>query len=321
MNYEKLIKEFSKRAEIDFETAAEFIDTFFTTIKIGLSKNEKVKISDFGTFSPKVYKSKIIKNKETGEIENIPEKILPHYYPSKKIFSKTSSKDVKSKKELKIYEINNEIENEIPKEDIKNNISIFKKFIPFLIILLVLNTLLSFYISFKLLKSRYVRNYFYKIISNYLDEKGLSYNTINEMVDSKFQEVINKTEEYNQQLQSTFSSQLQKLKESQEESLEKLKEIENNLKVRIEKMIKPLSQKRGKKTEVKLILYEIKKNDTLWDLSKKYMNNPYNWVGLYQTNGEKIKDPHKIYPGMKIFIPLIIEKDDTKREDKKYNKR
>jgi nucleoid-associated protein YgaU len=47
----------------------------------------------------------------------------------------------------------------------------------------------------------------------------------------------------------------------------------------------------------------------LWNLSKKYLKNPYNWVGLYKTNGEKIKDPDKIYPGMQIFIPVIIEKN------------
>lgn len=316
MKYNNFIKEFSKVSGVDFESSAEFINTFFETIKIGLAKNEKIVISKFGTFTPKIYKSKLKKNKETGEFEPVPETILPHYKPSKATLH--NKKTQSAPKKLKVLEIKESEENSSQNKN--QNFNLNKLIIVFLLFLII-NLSLSLFIGIKIIKSKYLANYISNIIEQKLYEKGLSYESINELVNTKFQEAITKTEEYSYQLQTNLTSRLQILKESQEASLAKLKEIENSLKLKIEKMIKPLSKKRDKKTEVKILLYEIKKNDTLWALSKKFMNNPYNWVGLYYSNGEKIKDPNKIYPGMKIFIPIIIENDDSKRENPESNKK
>jgi hypothetical protein len=43
-------------------------------------------------------------------------------------------------------------------------------------------------------------------------------------------------------------------------------------------------------------VYVIKKGDTLWDLSGKYLNSPYMWPELWQRN-PYITNPHWIYPG------------------------
>jgi len=43
------------------------------------------------------------------------------------------------------------------------------------------------------------------------------------------------------------------------------------------------------------------KGDTLWDISVKYMNNPYFWPKLWQWN-DYISNPHFIYPGDKISL-------------------
>lgn len=43
------------------------------------------------------------------------------------------------------------------------------------------------------------------------------------------------------------------------------------------------------------------KGDTLWDISEKYMNNPYFWPKLWQWN-DYITNPHFIYPGDKIML-------------------
>ena len=79
-------------------------------------------------------------------------------------------------------------------------------------------------------------------------------------------------------------------------------EIEGQLKKKVKRIIRSKSKKGKKNIQVKTILYTVKKNDTLTKISARYLKNPYNWVGLYHTNGKKIKNPHKIYPGQKIFI-------------------
>ncbi|GEM_PF-182289 len=62
-----------------------------------------------------------------------------------------------------------------------------------------------------------------------------------------------------------------------------------------------------KHRSVKIISYIVKRGDSLWDISARYCKDPYSWVGLYNSNGNKIKNPDLIYPGQKIFVPIIHE--------------
>jgi LysM repeat protein len=48
-------------------------------------------------------------------------------------------------------------------------------------------------------------------------------------------------------------------------------------------------------------IYTIKKGDTLWDLSKKFIDDPYYWPNIWSKNPE-ITNPHLIFPGQKIQI-------------------
>ena len=59
----------------------------------------------------------------------------------------------------------------------------------------------------------------------------------------------------------------------------------------------------GERTEqdYSLIIYIVKKGDTLWNIAKKYGSTIENIV---RTNG--IDDENKIYPGQKLFIPRFV---------------
>jgi hypothetical protein len=47
--------------------------------------------------------------------------------------------------------------------------------------------------------------------------------------------------------------------------------------------------------------YTILKGDTLWDLSQKFLNNPWYWPKIWSLN-PAIENPHWIYPGNKLRI-------------------
>ncbi|MCA1829091.1 MAG: LysM peptidoglycan-binding domain-containing protein, partial [Myxococcales bacterium] len=47
--------------------------------------------------------------------------------------------------------------------------------------------------------------------------------------------------------------------------------------------------------------YTIVKGDTLWDLSQKFLNNPWYWPKIWSLN-PSIENPHWIYPGNKLKL-------------------
>lgn len=50
-------------------------------------------------------------------------------------------------------------------------------------------------------------------------------------------------------------------------------------------------------------LYLVIKGDTLWDLGQTFLGNPFAWPQIWEQN-KWIKDPHWIYPGDPLVIPV-----------------
>lgn len=48
-------------------------------------------------------------------------------------------------------------------------------------------------------------------------------------------------------------------------------------------------------------LYTVEDGDTLWDISALYLENPWLWPRLWQSN-PKIENPHLIYPGDRLYL-------------------
>ena len=82
-------------------------------------------------------------------------------------------------------------------------------------------------------------------------------------------------------------------------------------------IISPLAQEKKEAEDV----YTIKKGDTLWDISSKFLKDPFLWPKLWQGN-PYITNPHWIYPGQPIRLSPLedlkkVEGTQPQEEPKK----
>lgn len=65
-----------------------------------------------------------------------------------------------------------------------------------------------------------------------------------------------------------------------------------------------LAQVPAVQDSTRVVTHTVKKGDTLWDIAKAYLKNPFRWPEIFQRNTDVVKNPHWIYPGEVIRIPF-----------------
>ena len=64
------------------------------------------------------------------------------------------------------------------------------------------------------------------------------------------------------------------------------------------------SQTQAEPDTVTGTLHIVQKGDTLWDLAAEYLSNPRAWPSVHEINRRIIANPHLIYPGQRVWIPI-----------------
>jgi hypothetical protein len=60
--------------------------------------------------------------------------------------------------------------------------------------------------------------------------------------------------------------------------------------------------------------YKVIKGDTLWDITKKELNDPFLWSKVWKEN-PRIANPDLIYPDQMIKIPLYLIQEEKREEE------
>jgi hypothetical protein len=51
----------------------------------------------------------------------------------------------------------------------------------------------------------------------------------------------------------------------------------------------------------------VRRGDTLWDLARTYLGDPFKWPSIFEANRTVVENPHWIYPAARLMIPPLQE--------------
>lgn len=60
-----------------------------------------------------------------------------------------------------------------------------------------------------------------------------------------------------------------------------------------------------------VVKHTVKRGDTLWDIAKFYLKDPFRWPDVFHANTDIVKNPHWIYPGQVLTIEGSAVRDDV----------
>jgi LysM repeat protein len=60
-----------------------------------------------------------------------------------------------------------------------------------------------------------------------------------------------------------------------------------------------------------VVKHTVKRGDTLWDIAKYYLKDPFKWPQVFHANTDIVKNPHWIYPGQVLTIEASAVKPEV----------
>jgi nucleoid-associated protein YgaU len=57
----------------------------------------------------------------------------------------------------------------------------------------------------------------------------------------------------------------------------------------------------------------VRRGDTLWDLARLYLSNPFLWPMIFEANRDVVENPHWIFPAERLIIPPVLHSGRSRR--------